>query len=143
MKNLHDTLVCVAALALLVGVLSSCEMLVARAASDFSLSVEPQTLELRRGESAQVKVVISRPVDLAPLPVNVRLDDPPSGVTAAPVAIEAGDNDGVLELQVDAAAPLGEVTLEIFGSNSLAAQTAELSLTVLEPLAGRGRTANR
>ena len=123
-----------ALLAALVLSLSSCEMVAAHLATDFSIRPEPTALKVEQGSKASVMLKVSRPafVDVLPLPIGVRLENPPVGVSAEDVMIEPGGDEAALVITVASTAPVGgPEVLKLFASNGFVSKTAELKLTVL------------
>jgi uncharacterized membrane protein len=124
----------VVCLPLFIVLLSGCELLLADAAMDFNLSLEPAQVMMAKGETKEIKIKVSRilPVNLAPTPITVTLYNPPTGVSLkdGQVEIPSGINERALVLQVDSSAKSGEVEVTLEGASGLKTKQTKLKLTV-------------
>jgi uncharacterized membrane protein len=114
--------------------LTGCELLLADAAMDFNLSLEPAQVTMAKGETKEIKIKVSRilPVNIAPTPITVTLYNPPTGVSLkdGQVEIPNGIDERALVLQVDSSAKAGEVEITIEGTSGLKTKQTKLKLTV-------------
>lgn len=115
--------------------LSACGMLVADAAMDFTLSLDPVEVTAAPGEVVEVTVTIGRvvPIGGVPMSVEATLHDPPDFVSAEPLEIPAGIDADELELSVAADAPAGVHTLEVRATNGVKTHETSLELTIATP----------
>jgi hypothetical protein len=128
-------LVNVVLLALLTGLLSSCELIAARAASEFNLAVTPDSLSVARGAEGTLTVAVTRTVNLTvlPLPISVSLDEAPAGVSAEAISIEPSDDSETMTIKVaESAAVGGPVKLELVATNTMVTKQATVNLTITD-----------
>ncbi len=102
---------------------------------DFSLTLSPTTLELEPGDSAPVTVSII-PTGGFSGPVTVSLEEPPTGVSAAPLSLET-NLSGTLTVAIAEDAPALSKTLAVRGLSGGLTRDAELALSVT-PQNGNG-----
>jgi hypothetical protein len=122
-------------LALLTGLLSSCELIAARAASEFDLAVTPDSLSVARGAEGTLTVAVTRTVKLTilPLPISVSLDKAPTGVSAEAISIEPSDDSETMTIKVaESAAVGGPVKLELVATNTMVTKQATVNLTITD-----------
>jgi hypothetical protein len=97
----------------------------------FELSLQPSELSLEQGDSGSVTVNVSRRNDFTG-PVTVTLVDPPTGISADPLTIAAGETSGTLTVQAASDAVLGAHNVTVRGASGNLQGDATLSLTVTE-----------
>lgn len=124
-----------AAVAVVVGVLSGCEALVANAAMDFTIALEPSEVTAEQGSEFEITVVVSRPaIEVFPTPILVTLHDAPDYVTAEDLEIPSGITEDGLTLVIDSDALIGETekNLTVRATNGFKTKEASFRLTVVE-----------
>lgn len=128
-------LVNVIAVVLFVGLLSSCELLAARAVSEFNLAVTPDNLSVARGAEGTITIEVTRTVnlDVIPLSIAVSLDEAPTGVSAESITIEPSNDSETMTIKVASNATVGgPVKLELVATNGIVTKQATVNLTILE-----------
>jgi hypothetical protein len=118
---------------LLGGALTSCGEVAVVAAMQFEMTATPAQLSVRQGEEGQLTVTVKRllPGGVSPVPILVRLNGPPAGVSADPVTLGPGQSEAALKVRVTAGAtPGGPVNLAVQGKAGLVTKTAAVALTV-------------
>lgn len=105
-------------LVLLSSILVGCSLLFDVVRKQFTVSLNPQELTLARGESGEISVTITplTGVDLSLDEAEVKLINPPNGVTADPLIIPGNIRERTLTLRVTSTATLAEkktITVEV------------------------------
>ena len=115
--------------------LGGCQLLLAELATDFSLTVVTEQLEVAPGDSGNVTVRIDQtiPVDVVPIPILVTLHQPPDGVTAEDLTIPSGISEDDLIVQVASTAVEGVYEVTIRATNGVKTREASFELTIASP----------
>jgi hypothetical protein len=131
MKQLMNVI----ALAMLVGLLSSCGLVASRLASEFNFTATPDSLSIARGSEGTITIEATRTVnlDVIPLSISVSLDEAPTGISAESITIEPSDDSETMTIKVAANAAVGgPVKLELVATNGIVTKQATVNLTILE-----------
>ena len=129
-RLLAFSVICLLALAL-----PGCQVLLAEAATNFSLELTPETLRVAPGSSGDIAVEIRRtvPVDVIPLPITLELYNPPAGVSAEGLEFPSSVSEDTLRVSVAAGTPAGEHTLRLRATNGVKTREATVALTIAAP----------
>lgn len=118
-----------------VGLLTACEALVANAAMDFSITLEPSEVEAYPGQVFTVQVTVSRPVpvDVLPTSILVTLHDGPDYLSAEDLEIPSGISADEMTFVVSEDAQIGETekNIKVRASNGIKTKEATFSLTIV------------
>lgn len=118
-----------------VGLLTACEALVANAAMDFSIALEPSEVEAYPGQEFTVQVTVSRtvPIDLLPTPVVLTLHDGPEYLSAEDLEIPSGISEDEMTFVVSQDAMIGETekNVKVRATNGFKTKEVTFSLTVV------------
>lgn len=116
--------------------LSGCGALVATAAMDFDISLEPSEVTATPGSEVEITVKVSYlvPLEVFPLPLIVTLHDAPDYVSAEELEIPPGITEDELTLSIDPDAFIGETekNLTVRATNGMKTKEASFRLTVVE-----------
>ncbi len=119
-----------------VGILTACEALVANAAMDFTITLEPAEVTASPGEEFTVTVVVSRPVpvEVLPTPIVVTLHDGPDYLNAEDLEIPSGITEDDMTFVVSQEAAIGETekNVKVRATNGFKTKEATFSLSVVE-----------
>jgi hypothetical protein len=122
-------------LLVLVFILSGCEQVTDRVLRDYNLSFEPKTLDIKRGETKEVKLFINVTTgfDIIAEETAVTVYRKPAFATVVTEAIIPGGlNDGLLQVTVAADAPLGKDKITIQTNKAELGRRGDLEINVLE-----------
>lgn len=125
----------VIALLLFVLMLAGCEQVTDRVLRDYNISFEPKTLEIKRGETKEVKLLINVTTgfDVKAEETAVTVYRKPTFITIQTESIIPGGlNDGLLQISVTADAPLGKDKITIRTNKAELGRQADLEINVLE-----------
>lgn len=118
-----------------VGLLTACEALVANAAMDFSITLEPSEVEAYPGQVFTVQVTVSRPVpiDVLPTPVVVALHDGPDFLSAEDLEIPSGISEDEMTFVVSKDAQIGETekNVKVRATNGFKTKEVTFALTIV------------
>lgn len=119
-----------------VGSLTACEALVANAAMDFTIALEPSEVTASPGEEFTVTIVVSRPVpiDVLPTPIVVTLHDGPDYLSAEDLEIPTGISEDDMTFVVSQDAMIGETekNVKVRATNGFRTKEALFTLSVVE-----------
>ena len=119
-----------------VGSLTACEALVANAATDFTIALEPSEVTASPGEEFIVTVSVSRPVPIEVLPtlIVVTLHDGPDYLTADELEIPTGISEDDMTFVVSQDAMIGEAekNVKVRATNGFKTKEAVFTLTIVE-----------
>ncbi|WNG35791.1 hypothetical protein F0U61_20515 [Archangium violaceum] len=96
---------------------------------NFSLSIDPSQISVLQGGSRSIQLSLSRTGGFTDS-VTVQLLNPPSGISAQPVTIEAGSTSATLTISATSSAEPGPKTLTVRGTSGTLTQDATVSLSV-------------
>jgi serine protease len=99
--------------------------------SDFTFSLVPASSNLERNKTLQVAVALNRVNNFSDA-VNITLSNPPAGVSANPLSIDAASSSGNLIVQATSSAALGAAKLTVNALGGGLGKTQDLNLTVIE-----------
>ncbi len=119
----------------LVVVLAGCEQVTDRVLRDYNISFEPSTLELKRGETKEVKLLINVTTgfDIKAEETTVTVFRKPAFVTVQTESvIPGGLNDGLLQVSISADAPLGKDKITIQTNKAELGRRGDLEINVTE-----------
>lgn len=96
---------------------------------NFSLSIDPSQVSVLQGGSRGIQLSLSRSGGFTDS-VTVQLLNPPSGISAQPVTIDAGSTSATLTVFASTSAEPGPKTLTVRGTSGTLAQDVTVSLSV-------------
>ncbi|WNG46224.1 hypothetical protein F0U60_20440 [Archangium minus] len=96
---------------------------------NFSLTIDPSQVSVLQGGSRSIQLTLSRTGGFTDS-VTVQLLNPPSGISAQPVTIEAGNTSATLTISATSSAEPGPKTLTVRGTSGTLTQDATVSLSV-------------
>lgn len=122
-------------LALVVVPLTGCQLAGGYVATEFFLRVEPEQVEVARGDEREVTVFVDRVlgIDVSPFPVALSLHEGPDGLSLAEgdsITIPAGVDEQVVTLAASGSAEGGEHEVVLRGSNGIRTKDATLMVTI-------------
>ncbi len=121
--------------AAVVASLTACGALVANAATDFTISLEPSEVTASPGEQFTVTVSVSRlvPLDVLPTPIVVSLYDGPDYLGAETLEIPSGISEDDMTFEVSEDAQIGETekNVKVRASNGIKTKEAVFTLTIV------------
>lgn len=134
MKRLKAVLLVIVTGIVGVAVLSGCEALVANAAMDFSIALEPSEVTAAQGSELQRRVVVNTPISLEvlPMPIVVTLHDGPDFLSAEDLEIPPGITDDEMTFVLENDAMIGETekNVKVRATNGFKTKEAVFVLTV-------------
>jgi serine protease len=98
---------------------------------DFTFSLVPASSNLERNKTLNVAVSLNRVNNFADA-VNITLSNPPAGLSANPLTIDAASSSGNLIVQATSSAALGAAKLTVNALGGGLGKTQDLNLTVIE-----------
>jgi hypothetical protein len=122
-------------LLVLVIILAGCDQVTDRVLKDYNISFEPKTVDIKRGETKEVKLLINvtTGVDIKAEETTVTVYRKPVFVTVqTEQVIPGGLNDGLLQVSVSADAPLGKDKITIQTNKAELGKRADLEINVIE-----------
>ena len=120
-------------LLLLTLVLTGCEQVTDRVLKDYRVSFDPETLELKPGETKEVKLIISvtTGVDVKAEETLVKVYEKPDFLTVQTETIPGGLNDGKVTITASETAPLGDTKVTLETSKAELGRRADLNIKVI------------
>lgn len=116
--------------------LTACEALVANAAMDFTITLEPSEVTASPGEEFTVTVSVSRPVplDVLPTPIVITLHDGPNYLSAEELEIPSGISEDEMTFVLSQDAMIGETekNVKVRATNGFKTKEATFTLTIVE-----------
>ncbi|WP_163777263.1 Ig-like domain-containing protein [Myxococcus vastator] len=103
----------------------------AQPTTKFTLNVSPSEDSVLQGGNRDIQVSIVRAPDFTDS-VTATLEQPPSGISAQPAMIPAGESTAILTIQVSANAAAGEAALTVRAASGNEFRTASLQLAIAQ-----------
>ena len=98
---------------------------------DFTFKLMPTSSDIVRNGTLNIAVSLTRTGNFADA-VSLNLSNPPTGISASPLSIDAASLSGTLMIQASSSAALGALTLTVNASGGSLNKTANLNLTVTQ-----------
>jgi hypothetical protein len=122
-------------LLILVFILAGCEQVTDRVLKDYNISFEPKTIDIKRGETKEVKLLINVTTgfDIKAEETAVTVYRKPAFVMVQTESIIPGGlSDGLLQVTVAADAPLGKDKITIQTNKAELGRRGDLEINVIE-----------